>query len=102
MIRPEARRELQDIADRIASQQPVSLRERALLTKWAGCNHWANELQRKALRRAIQGKPERGTIDELLDGLNLGEPDPRDYIDGNSSIDEFAEFFKSPPDMRRD
>jgi hypothetical protein len=49
---------------------------------------------RKARRRAITGEPEKGTIDELMDGLDLGDPDPSNHLIGPQNPVDLANWFK--------
>ena len=71
MLSTDVRLRLEFIADRIANHGEVSLEEMKLIQKWADHNRTAAEILRRARREAIQGKPEPGSLDELMNGLDL-------------------------------
>jgi hypothetical protein len=76
MISPQTRVRLEDIASRIATGEEVSFEEASFIQKWATHNRHAYEILEKARRRAISGEPEPGSMNELVDGMNLGFSDP--------------------------
>ena len=94
MLSTNTRLRLEDIAARIAGGLSVSLEEMTFIQKWAGANRTAAEILKKARRRAIHGEPEKGSIDELLDGLNLGDPDPSRHLIGPQDPTSLADWFK--------
>jgi len=102
MLSTETRLRLEDIAARIAGGLNVTLAEMQWATKWAEHNRSAAGILRKARRRAISGEPEEGSLDELLDGLDLGDPDPQNHLIGPQSPVDLAEWFKQdkPEDWR--
>lgn len=102
MLSTETRLKVEFLCARIERGEPVSLADMTWLQKWAKSNRSVYEMLNKARRRAVTGLPEPGSLDELLDGLNLGEPDSRSHLTSESSIDDIADFFKSPDWMRRD
>jgi hypothetical protein len=55
-----------------------------------------------AQRRAFRD-PEKPSVVDVVDKLNLGPADPNDFLDRNSSIDDFANFFHRdrPEDWRQ-
>ena len=50
--------------------------------KWADHNRVAARMLSQARRVAAQGKPESGSLDELLNDLDLGDPDPSNWLLG--------------------
>lgn len=94
MLSTETRLRLEDIAARIAGGLNVTLAEMQWATKWAEHNRSAAGILRKARRRAISGEPEEGSLDELLDGLDLGDPDPSNHLIGPQNPVDLAEWFK--------
>ena len=93
MISPENRLKLQDICDRIAEHKEVSLTEMAFVTKWAEHNRVAQRMLNQARRISIQGKPPKGSMDELLNSLDLGDPDPANHLQGPQTPIDIAEWF---------
>jgi hypothetical protein len=94
MLSTQTRLRLEDIAARIAGGLNVTLDEMTFATKWSEANRSAAEILRRARRRAINGEPERGSIDELVDGLDLGFTDPSDHLTGPQNPVDLANWFK--------
>jgi hypothetical protein len=94
MLSTTTRLKLEDIAARIAGGLNVSFEEMQWAQKWADHNGSAAAIMRKARRRAINGEPEQGSIDELMDGMDLGFPDPSDHLIGPQSPIDLANWFK--------
>jgi hypothetical protein len=94
MLSTNTRLKLEDIAARIAGGLNVSFEEMQWATKWADHNASAAAILRKARRRAVTGEPEKGSLDDLLDGLDLGNPDPSSHLIGPQSPDDLAQWFK--------
>ncbi len=103
MISTKVRLQLEEICNRIENRQHVSFPDMVLIEKWSRANRSVYDMLQKARRRAIQGPAEEGSLDDFLDQMNLGNPDPSSHITGESSIDDLADFFKNDNDhMRRD
>lgn len=94
MLSTATRIKLEDIAARIAGGLNVSLSEMQWATKWAEHNGSAAAILRKARRRAIHGEPEKGSLDELMDGLDIGFPDPSDHLIGPQNPEDLYNWFK--------
>jgi hypothetical protein len=94
MLSTTTRLRLEDIAARIAGGLNVTFEEMTWATKWSQHNRSAAEILRRARRRAINGVPERGTLDELIDVFDLGSPDPADHLVGPQDPVDLAEWFK--------
>jgi hypothetical protein len=105
MISTKIRLQLEEICIRIQNSEPVSLSEMMLIEKYAKANRTIFDMLQRARRRAVTGPFKEGSMDEFLDQMNIGNPDPRTHITGESSIDDLANFFKtdeSNDHMRRD
>ena len=94
MLSTTTRLRLEDIAARIAGGLSVSFEEMTFATKWSEANRSAAEILRRARRRAINGEPQRGSLDELIDGLDLGDPDPQNHLIGPQDPVDLAEWFR--------
>ena len=94
MLSTQTRLRLEDIAARIAGGLNVTFEEMQWAQKWSEHNRSAAAIMRKARRRAINGEPAEGSIDELLDGLDLGDPDPSTHLTSESTADDILNFFK--------
>jgi hypothetical protein len=102
MLSTETRLRLQTIADKIARNEEVSFAEMEWAQKWADHNRSAHSILRTARRLAINGDPEKDSIDELITGMDLGDPDPSTHITGPQSPDIWADWFKAPPWLKND
>lgn len=94
MLSTQTRLKLEDIAARIAGGLNVSFEEMTFATKWSEANRSAAAILRKARRRAIHGEPAEGSLDELLDGLDPGDPNPSTHLTSESTADDILNFFK--------
>jgi len=94
MLSTEVRLRLEDIAARIAGGVEVSFAEMEWATKWSKHNRSAAEIVRRARRRAINGVPEEGSIDQLIDVFDIGDPDPNNHLIGPQDPVDLGEWFK--------
>ena len=94
MLSTDVRLRLENIAKRIERGEEVSFTEAQWAQKWADHNRSAASILSKARRVAVQGVAEAGTLDELLQGLDLGDPDPSNHLVGPQSPDELADWFR--------
>lgn len=94
MLSTQTRLRLESICACIAGGVEVSLEDMQWATKISQANRSAAAIMRRARRRAIHGEPEAGSIDELLDGLDLGDPDPSTHLTSESTADDILNFFR--------
>lgn len=102
MLSHNYRMKLEEICNRIATHQEVSLQNVIWAEKLAKANRSAGTMLRQARRIAIQGKGKEGSLDEFLQIMDLGHPDPSEHRNQFNGADDIADFFKSDDDMRRD
>jgi hypothetical protein len=93
MLSTQTRLRLEDIAARVAGGLEVSFGEMTWAQKWADHHSSAARILNQARREAIQGKAEPGSLDELLNSLDLGDPDPSNHLVGPQDPDVLAEWF---------
>lgn len=96
MLSTTIRLRLEDIASRIANCEKVSFEEMQFIQKWADHNRVAARILNQARRESIQGKPEPGSMDEFLNDLDLGDPDPRNHLIGPQDPTDLARWFTKP------
>lgn len=103
MLSTEYRLKLEFICSRIEQSQPVELSEMIWAEKLAKANTHASEMLKKARRRASNPNPNEGGLDEFLDIMNLGDPDPSNHRTSFDGADDIADWFKQdkPDDWRR-
>lgn len=94
MLSTNTRLRLESICQRIENHEEVTFEEMAWATKWAGANRSAARMLNQARRVAANGAPEKGSIDELLNDLDLGDPDPSNHLVGPQNPIDLANWFK--------
>lgn len=102
MLSTETRLRLEEIARRISKGETVTIEERVWASKWAEHNRSAFSIMRRAQREAINGPAYPESLDGLLQGLDLGSPDPQDHLVGPQDPEDLADFFHAPDWTRRD
>lgn len=102
MLSHQYRIRLQSIAERIENGETVELNEMIWCEKLCKVNRSAAEIIKKARRIAIQGKGEPGSLNEFLQIMNLGDPDPSNHRSHFDDADDIANFFHNDDEMRRD
>jgi hypothetical protein len=103
MLSTKVRLRLEEIAQNIMSGEEVSLEDMIFAEKWSNVNRSASEIIRKARRIAIQGKGKEGSLDEFMQIMDLGNPDPSTHLDSSMGVDDLYNFFKNDDEsMRRD
>ena len=68
------------------------------ISKWSDHNRIANRMLNQARRVAAQGKPERGSLDEFLKDLDLGDPDPSIWLQGPQNPVDLGLWFTRDDD----
>lgn len=103
MLSTKLRLKLEFIASRIEKGEPVELSEMIWADKLAKSNRSAGEILRRARRKALSKDTPDGGMDDFLNQMDLGDPDPTNHLTSNNSIDEIVEWFKQdkPDDWRQ-
>lgn len=106
MLSTAYRIRLEEIANRIATHQEVSLSDMVWAEKLGKVNTTAATILRQARRKSMNPEMSEDSLDGLLNQLDLGDPDPMNHKTSFSSPDEIAEWFSSKDDednrLRRD
>ncbi len=92
MLSTEYRLRLEFICQRVATNQEVALKEMIWANKLAKANGSAGEMLRRA-RRQSRNNIEEGSIDDFLNQMDLGDPDPSKHSTGFGSADEISDWF---------
>ena len=94
MLSTEYRLRLEFICQRIASGQEVQLDDMIWANKLAKANRSAGEMLRKARRVAANPDMTKGSLDDFMNQMDIGDPDPSNHIvDGFNSVEEIASWF---------
>jgi hypothetical protein len=102
MLSTAYRVRLQEICDRIANQEEVSLSDIIWAEKLGKANRSAGSILRRARRKAANPEMTEDSLDGFLNALDLGDPDPRNHRTRFESVDDIADFFRNDDEMRRD
>ena len=102
MLSTQYRLRLEFICSRIVNCEEVKLEDMIWAEKLAKANRSAATMLRQARRKAANPDMEEGSLDEFLNILDLGNPDPREHRTQFDSADDIADFFHNDDGMRRD
>jgi len=102
MLSTQYRLRLEFICKCIANGEEVKLDDMVWAQKLAKANTTANDMLRKARRQAAQDI-EEGTLDDFMNRMGLGDPDPSNHKTGFSDTDDMVEWFQreKPDDWRQ-
>ena len=83
--------------------EEVNLEDMIWSNKLAKANTTANEMLKKARRKAMNPDMEDGSLDDFMNKMGLGDPDPSNHKTGFQSADEIVDWFKQekPDDWRQ-
>jgi len=92
MLSTQYRLRLEFICKCIANNEEVKLDDMVWAQKLAKANTSAYEMLKKARRQSSQNI-EEGSMDDFLNRLGLGDPDPSNYKTGFDSADDSKDSF---------
>ena len=100
MLSTQYRLRLEFICKRIADGEEVKLDDMIWAEKLGKANRSAAEMLRKKARR-IASNPDMvpGSLDDFMNQMDIGDPDPSNHIvDGFNTVEEIAAWFKQRQD----
>jgi hypothetical protein len=102
MLSTQYRLRLEFICKRIANKEEVKLEDMVWAEKLAKRHTTARDWLNKARRQAAMDIQE-GSMDDFMNKMGLGDPDPSNYRDRFDSADDIADWFKQdkPDDWRQ-
>ena len=102
MLSTQYRLRLEEICRKIVLQEQVSLEDMVWAEKLAKAHTLARDWLQKARRQASQDI-EEGSIDDFMNRMGLGDPDPSNHRTGFGSADEIVDWFNrdKPDDWRQ-
>ena len=94
---------LEAICERIATGESVELSEMIWAEKLAKANRSAATILRQSRRRAANPDMQEGGLDDFMNALDLGDPDPSNHRTRFDSADDIIDFFTGdkPEDWRQ-
>jgi hypothetical protein len=102
MLSTQYRLRLEAICNKIATGDEVSLEDMIWVEKLSKANRSAATILRQARRKAANPDMKEGSLDEFLNIMDLGHPDPSEHRTRFDGADDIADFFRTDDDMRRD
>ena len=102
MLSTQYRLRVEAICEKIVKGETVELSEMIWVEKLAKANRSAATLLRQARRKAANPDMQEGDMDDFLNQLDLGHPDPTEHRTRFDGADDIADFFKNDDGMRRD
>jgi hypothetical protein len=94
MLSTQYRLKLEAICDKIVKRETVELTEIIWAEKLAKANRSAGTILRQARRKAANPDMVEGGMDDFLNCLDIGDPDPSNHKTGFGSVDEIVDWFK--------
>jgi len=103
MLSTEYRLRMEFICGRIAANEEVQLSDMIWAEKLAKSNRSAGEMLRRARRTSRNPNMPEGGMDDFLNKMDIGDPDPQNHRTSFDSVDELANWFKQdkPDDWRQ-
>ena len=92
MLSTEYRLRLEFICNRIVNGEEVNLEDMIWANKLAKANRSAGEMLRRA-RRTPLNKTEEGSLDDFMNRMDLGDPDPSNHRTGFDGPEDIADWF---------
>ena len=93
MLSTQYRLRLESICRCIANKEQVPLEDMIWAEKLAKAHTLARDWLQKARRQASQDIQE-GSIDDFMNRMGLGDPDPSNYKGGFNGADDIHDWFK--------
>ena len=103
MLSTKYRLRMEFICKRIADQEEVKLEDMIWANKLAKANGSAAEMLRKAQRTANNPNMIENSMDDFLNQMDIGDPDPSQHVTKFEGAEEIAEWFHQdlPDDWRQ-
>jgi hypothetical protein len=102
MLSTQYRLRVEAICEKIVKGESVELSEMIWVEKLAKANRSAATLLRQARRKAACPEMQEGDMDDFLNQLDLGHPDPSEHRTRFESADDIVDFFHNDDGMGRD
>ena len=103
MLSSNYRLRLEAICSKIVNGEQVELSEMIWADKLAKANRSAGEMLRQARRKSMNPDMKEGGMDDFLNKLDLGDPDPTNHRTNFDGVEDLANWFskEKPDDWRQ-
>lgn len=94
MLSTQYRLRLENICTKIVEGGEVGLDDMIWADKLAKANRSAASMLRQARRKAMNPEMEEGSLDDFMNKMDIGDPDPSNHRTGFQSADEIVDWFR--------
>ena len=94
MLSTQYRLRLEGICHKIVNGETVELGDMIWAEKLSAHNASAAKIMRQARRKASTPTMQEGDLDDFLNKLDLGDPDPSNHKSHFGNVDEIVDWFK--------
>jgi len=94
MLSTEYRLRLEFICEKIVKGEEVKLDDMIWADKLAKSNRSAGEILRRARRKSRNPEMNEGGLDDFLNQMDLGDPDPQNHRTGFDNPDDIIGWFQ--------
>lgn len=94
MLSTQYRLRLEGICKKIVTGDEVGLDDMIWADKLAKANRSAASMLRQARRTSMNPEIEEGSLDDFMNMMDLGDPDPSNHRTGFQSADEIVDWFR--------
>lgn len=94
MLSTEYRLRLEFICKRIVNHEEVKIEDMIWAEKLAKSNRSAGEMLRKSRRFSRNPNIVDGGLDDFLNRMDIGDPDPSNHRTGFQSVDDMVDWFR--------
>ena len=93
MLSTKYRLRLQSICEKVEKGESVELSEMIWAEKLAKANRSAATMLRQARRKATNPDMREGGLDDFMNIMDIGDPDPSNHKTGFSGADDIVDWF---------
>ena len=103
MLSTAYRKRLEEICQKISMGEEVDLQDMIWAEKIAKSYTTARDWLNQARRKAANPDMQEGSLDDFMNRMGLGDPDPSNHKTGFGSADEIVDWFNrdKPDDWRQ-
>ena len=94
MLSTQYRLKVEYICKRISEGGEVELADMMWVERLAKANTTVSGMLRRARRECSNPEMIEGGLDDFMNKMDIGDPDPSNHVSGFNSVEEIAEWFK--------
>ena len=93
MLSTQYRLRMEFICKKVANNEEVKIEDMIWAQKLAKSNKSAEAMLRMARRKSSTPDAPEGGLDDFMNRMDIGDPDPSNHRSGFGSVDEIVEWF---------